>query len=768
MNRSCLQTDDQPVRQWWWSYLPLVLLGGWLRWHQCSLLAVCGSDVGEYVYCVEHNQLPHSPYIGFLWIGYLLKPFLPLDLGYTLVSLAVSLVTLVLFGQVVAAITRNKAAGWAAALVLTLTPVAIRFGSYQEVYAVLLFWLVCSWYAIWNLRSPFLAGLFMGCALITHNGVVFAIPASLLLFIQAHDPEVLTAARVRSMVVRVFDGIGQTWRHLKNPSDRERIALALEPGCQHLFEREERSLFEIFRAAARGIRTIGLVCWQKQRVWTLVCLGLMVPVLLAGGWLLVIWLEANGIFGIFRIRHFLRGAAPGPDWAKAFGSDAFSFWWGQIVRIWTENSHTGAFGKWTLIAGGVGLFFSPLSRSMAWWLLPVPYLLYESTIGYTLDYGIYLVFLAPSIAWGISIGVKALGQRVSGIASWVRLMASIVGILSLVLITPDFYGQGTLRQLYPWHRPTGANKALSDFVRQHSRADTLVIQPLEWHFSGLTIALYTDRIPLFRDSGTILLPGHWKPLFNHPKFHSFRYVTTEDFEKWLSMDRPIVSFDADPFHTWAALWPKLETDRYETRPILWLDRNQGGSSEPWRDVRILTQAEIGNASSEQRVQFQHDPQASGALLELELYRPTLYRIARKIDPPENPPWAIDLQSLVPENQRIPSPTLKRHGIAVEAGMEPISMVLPSEPGKNHILSILIQSRGWDYVIECQVNKGGAWVTVDRDMEKIVGNPDYYFTELYFQVPSQAITGDSIEVRLVPAFGTPAVNVYGVEWGVRKG
>ena len=202
--------------------------------------------------------------------------------------------------------------------------------------------------------------------------------------------------------------------------------------------------------------------------------------------------------------------------------------------------------------------------------------------------------------------------------------------------------------------------------------------------------------------------------------------------------------------------------------MLWLDRNQGGSSESWKGVQTLAQVETGNATSEQKAQFRYDKGASGALLELPLFRPTLYRIARKTDPPDPPPWAIELQSHVPEPQRGSPPTLQRLGIAVEAGREPISMVLPSMPGKDHALCLMIQSAGWDYAVECQIKWGESWVTVDRDMENIVGNSDRFFTELYFRVPSGYIAADRVSLRLLPAFDTPAVNAYGVAWGVHGG
>lgn len=768
MKPPVLSPESRNHHQWWWHYIPLVLLGGLLRWHQFSALAVCGSDVGEYVYCVEHNQLPHSPYIGFLWIGYLLKPFIPLDMGYSLVSMVASLATLVLFGRFVSAMTHSRAAGWSSALALTLTPVAVRFGACQEVYSVLLFWLVCCWHAVWNLKKPFLAGLFMGCALITHSGVIFALPASLLLFIQAKDPDVLSGPRVRSTAGRTCALMRRILEILRSPTERERVAMAMESGCKRFYRSEERSLYQIIHALFEGICAGGRDFWHRQRNWALALIGLLVPVAIAGTWLLVVWIESNGLIGIFRIRHFLRGTAPGPDWDKAFGSDSLAYWAGQLRRIWEEASSPGAFGKWAPIAAIIGLLAAPLSRSLVWWLLPFFYLFYESTIGYSLDYGIYLVFLAPSIAWGIGAGAGALELKTGRISGGIRRMSCLLGLLSLLLLTPDFYRQGTSRQLYPWYRPTGANKALSDFVRQHSPHNSLVIQPIDWHFSGLAIAFYTDRIPLFRDAGTILLPGHWKPLFNHPKFGSFRHVTTDAFERWLSMDRPVISFDADPFHTWAADWPELDIERYEARPMLWLDRNQGGSSESWKGVQTLAQVETGNATSEQKAQFRYDKGASGALLELPLFRPTLYRIARKTDPPDPPPWAIEIQSHVPETQRVSPPTLQRLGIAVEAGREPISMVLPSMPGKDHALCLMIQSAGWDYAVECQIKRGESWVTVDRDMENIVGNSDRFFTELYFRVPSGYIAADRVSLRLLPAFDTPAVNAYGVAWGVHGG
>ena len=64
----------------------LLSVAFWLRLPHFSAVAARFDEV-EYAYCVASNQLPHSPYILFLWMGYLLKPFVRLDWGYAGLSM---------------------------------------------------------------------------------------------------------------------------------------------------------------------------------------------------------------------------------------------------------------------------------------------------------------------------------------------------------------------------------------------------------------------------------------------------------------------------------------------------------------------------------------------------------------------------------------------------------------------------------------------------------------------------------------------------------
>jgi hypothetical protein len=54
------------------------------------------------------------------------------------------------------------------------------------------------------------------------------------------------------------------------------------------------------------------------------------------------------------------------------------------------------------------------------------------------------------------------------------------------------------------------------------------------------------------------------------------------------------------------------------------------------------------------------------------------------------------------------------------------------------------------------------------MERILGIPDFYFTDLYLRVPARLVRERNLEVRLLPCLGSPAFNAFRIEWGVAKG
>ncbi len=764
-------------------YLVLTVVSLSLRIPHFSPLAVIGPDGSEYVYCVEKHQLPHSPYLLYMWMGFLLRRFIRLDWGYAGLSMVCSLVTTVLFGRVAEHLYRNRFAGWVAATVFALLPVSIRYSGLQEVYTVQIFWLVLAWWALVACSSPLGCGLAAGAAVTTHNGTVFALPALLLLFHQCSSPPAQASSfslfprKLESMVAFLSQQVEKTIHVLKkellavrhsSPAWWKTKALAWEAHAATWVQEEETPFRNLARASARWpfSHAKAFYAWKPQ--WAKLLAGFLIPQVIVMTWLLIIWIQGHGLRGLPLLRHFLRGVAPDPGTRESLGTSWWDCLWRQSARTWNELANPDVLGFVPLLMGLVLLLLCPLRKTLVWWLLAIPYLLYEMTLGMSLDWGIYLVFVVPAVAAGLALGTACWSWSSNRPLNLLRILVCATGLAGLFFQIPAFQVEAEVRRLLPWYREGGAIKALSDWVRMNSPKDSLVIQPMDWHFAGLASTLYTDRIPLFRESGGILLPGRWRPLFNNDKFGHVRTVTTQDFEQWLDTERPILSFDADPFHTWSAYWPKVDIERYETRPILWLDHNQSGTSDLWRNIRILAIVDIGDPTAEAPYHVQYSENRIWADLEIAPFRPTLYRIARKTDPPGSPQWVKDLQALVPEKQRTPPSPVRDEGFSIKAGEGPISLRLPSLPGRDHVLRLTLQSVGWDYVVECQVRTGARWVYTDRDMEKITGDPGYYFTDLYLRVPARYVHDSNLDVRLLPALGTPTLNAFQIEWGVDNG
>ncbi|MCB9784862.1 MAG: hypothetical protein H6751_17975 [Candidatus Omnitrophica bacterium] len=679
--------------QWreWLAYALLILFAFLLRLPHFTPLALIGSDGSEYVYCVQEGVFPHSPYILHMWAGFLLNPIVRLDWGYSALSMVSNLLSILLFGGVVRALTGSFWSGWFAALVLTVTPVSIRFAGFQEVYAFQFFWIALCWYLLLRKRSFFWSGVALGAAFSTHTGTVFAGPATAVLIYQSVEDRLLSRKTL-----------------------------------------------------------LGFVKFS---------LGFLAPVVLAFGWLTSIWLtKSNQPLSLLPV--FIRGAAPSPNLGLLFGPQAGDYLEEQIFRTWNDLSNLEVIGP-VLLAGGVLSFvLVPISRSLPWLLLTLPYLLYEVAMGYALDPGIFLIFVAPTVSVGMGYlfwRFLAFNREGWGLILLIPLIAIGIGA---GFTLKDFQRTADVRNLLPWIQPNSATMALSRFVEEHSPEDTLLIQPVDWDPTGLASTLYSHRTPLFND-GEILLQEPWKPLFTNPVFKHVRSVKTEDFDRWLDEDRPILCFDEDPFTSWGCYWPFVEIEDFETRPILWLNQNESGTSRGWEDAFPLATFEPGIEPPPSRFALQIPETAGRATVELPVFRPILYRIARKSDPPGHPEWARKLQELVPENQRGDVPKIRLMGVGFEAKEGAIEATVPTLAGKAHILRLTVNSHGADYIVECQVKSHGRWIAVGRDMEKIVTGPPMQFADLYFKVPKELVERSVLEIRFRAILGTERMNAYRV-------
>lgn len=712
------------------AYSLFAVLAFILIYPHLSPLAVIGPDVGEYIYCVHHKCLPHAPYILYLWLGFLLEPFVRLDWGYTGVSVISLIGGAILFGKSIERHYGSTVAGWIASLVIGITPVCIRYAGHQEIYAFQFFFIAACWYFAVH-RDPLLCGVLFGCAMCAHSGSIFALPSLVVLYAQARDSDLGGPTDGRPFRWRLPDWV------ISRKGGRAGVGPRLG-----------------------GFRALP----PRMREWAEMAFGTGLPAAPVLGWVLAIWISAYGIVGLPLVLLVLRGASPRPYWEKIFDANGLHWLAGEADRIWDTMRSFEVIGTNLVQIGGLVLLLLPLRLSLPWLLLAIPYLIYETSVGIgSIDWGIYMVFVVPALAAAVGLGVT--GYRQTGPLRWIaapRTGLALVALATALLALPPFQDTARLRNLLPWYRETGECKVLSDWVRENTRPDSLVIQPTAWVYAGLSSTLYTDRTPIFKN-GYTLIPGPWKPLNVSPVFKHGRELETEDFERWLKASRSILSFDSDPFHSKMSWLRLVDVHQYETRPILWLDQNQTGTSRFLKHRHSLARVDVGDATSERAYDVVYPATSQWAFMELPVFRPTLYAVARKSDPAGLPEWAVQLQEEVPHSQRGGPPLQVHNGIAFASAEGFLQARLPVEKGRDHLLSLWLQSEGADYIIECQVQIGDEWVPVCRDMELIEVEPFRRYTELCFPVTAGFIRGESINVRLVPVEGTDYLNCYFLEW-----
>jgi hypothetical protein len=340
-----------------------------------------------------------------------------------------------------------------------------------------------------------------------------------------------------------------------------------------------------------------------------------------------------------------------------------------------------------------------------------------------------------------------------------------VALIGLVHSLPPLQELAEIRNEYPWMKTEGAPMALSRWLKENSPPETLVIQPVDWDPPMMAAALYADRIQVFND-GYVLNPAPWRPFCTAPEFEHVRQVTSEMLQGWIREERPLVCFDPDPFWCWGCWWEKVDAALFEVRPLLWLDRNQSGTSELWEgNIATLARIDIGKASEEERFSVNLPAQAGRATMALPMFHPTLYYLVEKGAPEEAPEWVRNFRSKVPPDRWGAPPQVEEDGIGFKFEGEGVSMTVPTMPGKDHLLRARLNTQGDEYLLECQVRHGRNWVATGRDMEKIVVEPIQAFTDFYFPLPADRIEAASTQVRILPAGETEWMNLYDIEVGV---
>ncbi len=736
-------------------YLAILVVAFLLRVPHFSPLAVVGVDTGIYVYCAENGYFPHAPYLVHSLIGLAMKPFVRLDWGFSAVSMISSLISILFFSWTMERLYQSRVAGWVAGVVLACTPICIRFAGIQEIYALQFLFLSWTWYVCSAGHHPLLAGLLFGTTMATHTGTIFTLPATLLLLWN------VTYARA---VTGITNGV-------------------------------------VTSHSGSFMQTSRWVCIKSLIIFLI---SAAVVGLLAVSWVVYLWMTTPGAPELSSLPVFLRGYAPSFDWYRFSQGGVIHQIFVQTQRVWRDLADPHVIGSKLLGFSLLALLLQPWRLSAPWWLLSIPYILYEVLITYSLDAGVYCVFIVPAFAAGLGLSsiipsdsfyrhgilvlvlvfilllFDTLDVSMAGVVVTVLVAAFLVGrtrfittarvaVLLLGLFfaiddVEDYQKTAKIRQLMSWYRNSGAPCVLSKWVRDNTPKDTIVCQPLDWLSSSYAVSLYSEREPLFRSAEKLALTP-WRPLMHNFSFLS--PVTVENIENWLSQGRPLVSFDPEPFTGYQTLWKAEFSERYEARPILWLDRNQSGTSSLWHRCQVIASVNIGDATSEQQAHLKIPATSKRGWLQALMYHPTLYWISRRTDT-EVPVWVRELQSKVPSTQIGSPPVVVDDGIAIEESGACIIFELPAVPGRTHILRHRLQSGGLlQFITSCSIDIDGKWVRTGADMEQIFGPPDQQFTDFYYRVPGDHIGYDRVTLKLSAAFGCQEINVYHIDWAAAE-
>lgn len=363
------QSQEAAIRIAW---VFVIALGFWLRLRSLHFYAFT-ADGCEYVSALRDGYLPHSPYVLYYWIGWLLHHFLPADIALSLLSLSAGLALPLLLGWLVSRMTGSRLASLSAATIYSISPVCVAGAGFVEVYplqtALLLVTLALA--AKGGARAALAASLVYGAAIATHTGSLFAFPAFLYLVLRA---------------------IRQNSRQASIGSIRWRLPVA---------------------AGA---------------------LVLLVPAL-AAGWLALLFLKSSPSDPWREWLVYLRGIAPSPaiTFSELVALPAAMV----RTSFHMLDSTTGwRFIPGILLVMAVSACWRRHRTSLLLWLgFSAPYVIYESLLGEALDRGVYTVFIAPAVAGTLACGVEALFAT-PGVRSSRTLGLTCTAIIALLLVGP--------------------------------------------------------------------------------------------------------------------------------------------------------------------------------------------------------------------------------------------------------------------------------------------------------------------------------------------
>lgn len=483
-----------------------------------------GWDQTEYAWAIKANLLPHSPYLGYFFLG---KTFFWLW-GDAAKALSVLAVICGLGTVVLLFIINTHFLKWQhgslpektnqllyvsiPTFLLATNYLFIRQSTTQEIYVVLLFCILGSTWCV-VARRLIVSGVVYAVAIAVHNGAIFFGPAYVYLL-------VATAIRERKFVHTVL---------LKSICAAVLVLMMCLLAIYLLLPvNPDLSRWQQYVGYVRGISPVP----QLHRV--------------LDGWFL---------FGstVSLVERLLSQDIP------------------QVRHVPVATYPLGVTSFHALLAvAGIWLAWCTDRTVLAFWLSwSLPYLGYEILLGGPVDFGVYVVFVVPPLLWLCSVVVV---WRY-GMCCHKRLNKGLSVALVCVLLLPS-----VRHFARHWH---DAEKELREHLSPERVAlyvaktvlplEAVIIQPKnEWNNS--VVAYYSERTPVIRWRNTPLRIFKSRGAFTPLNWSSFEVMTTELLSRLIESGVAVYALEADPLV--GALPHVINKEAFEWRPEVYVDLNK--------------------------------------------------------------------------------------------------------------------------------------------------------------------------------------------------
>jgi hypothetical protein len=502
-----------------------------------------GWDQTEYAWCLQAGYLPHSPYLLFILLGNALHRFFSAPVALSLLAAMSGIVSLVLFHSIAKAMVADSSAvalakaegrgglpaiASVAMALLGFTYLFIRQCATQEVYALQLLMVLAALRLALIPRPGAAAasGAVFGLALCTHNATLFLLPAFVLAWWMFGVGPALCRPRPRNATGKPCAGNDVAGT---NPA---------------LLDSVKRTLSALVAAGAVVALFAALVFF-------------LLPQPPTGGRAEFALRYLQGISAAKPAVATALEAATTPvkrDYAALLVKSVAALY-GRLTDLHIPHTRlpiaTGPIGfslaHFVLAACGLVLAFRLVPRAAWFWLAWAgPYFAYE-LVKSNPDYGVYLPFLLPPMAFFLAVAVTWAVARFGCLLRHGTAPAFATVLATLAVLSPSLtllvrhWGDGKA-DLVDNYSPQTASLM---WLGEHLPANAIVIQPLaEWNANR--VPYYLNGRAFVTRIGDHLLLFRPRGRFTPMNLTAYELLTTASLEALIRTGHPVYALEPDP------------------------------------------------------------------------------------------------------------------------------------------------------------------------------------------------------------------------------